>query len=517
MTRPSWAPALPERPWRLGRSVAEPLPAGVWLRPAHGTPDLDGHRDRLVRGVGVSGDRLTVAVGAPGAPAVPVADVARFWQDLPPRLRPAVRFLCYGPARLSGGRLFGDVLAQVVGEPVRLLGGLPRPASQGGDEGGVGGDGGGEVLLVGADGAPGRSLRAREFVHLPPGAPAADAAGSPYAVAHRWPLDGLPDVAPGVHRLTGDVVVEVVRSGLWVRPEPAPAHAAQVRGADPDPAHERVLCDAGAEAALPELRRLAQELLRTFPGDLRRAVRLGVCRPTAPDGAVVERPVPDGAVAARSAPVASGSVGRAAHTGLTTLAAEVLRRHPELADPGADPDAVPALAAVLGRLAGAAPEDPAELALLRRGLLMLPVHHGPTGLRATLDEPTRRWYAARPELTDPQACEASTLGPADGPGTTDFLIWSTGGRRTDLLDPLSPDRVLFLPGTRFRVLEPDPGAPGAVLMREVPPGEPASGRGGPDRTAARDLVRARREWRTRTGGREPAEAGRHVSGAAAGW
>ncbi|MFJ3671210.1 hypothetical protein ACIPSE_32595 [Streptomyces sp. NPDC090106] len=484
--RPLWAPALPDRPWPLGRSVAEPLPAGVWLRPAEGLTDPDGHRDRLLRAVGVRPDRLTVAVGAPGAPAVPVADVARLWQDLPARLRPAVRFFCHGPARLSGGRHFGDVLAQVVGEPVHLLGGPPRP-----------GDDGDDVLLTHPDGTPGRPLRAREFVHLPPSADAAGAAPSPYAADHRWPLDHLPELTPGVHRITDDVVVEVIRSGLWLRPSRPPAHpayathAARVRDADPEPDRERVLCDAGSDDQDPLLRRLAQELTRTFPPDLRRAVRLGVCRPALP----------------YDTPTAPAS-GAHARTGLTALAAEVLRRHPELTGQETESDAVAALSAVLGRLAGAAAGGAAEegraaeeggaeeLGLLRRGLLMLPVHHGPTGLRATLDEPTRRWYASRPTLTDPLACEASTRGPADTPGDTDFVIWSTAGRRTDLLDPLSPDRVLFLPGTRFRVLEPDPDAPGVVLMRELAPDEPPepSVTPVPDHEAARDLVRAWRDW-----------------------
>jgi hypothetical protein len=359
---------------------------------------------------------------------------------------------------------------------------------------GVGEDGD-EVLLTGPDGTPGRPLRAREFVHQPPDPETRGASAFPYAADHGWPLDDLPETGPGVHRLADEAVVEVVRSGLWIRPVQAPAHAAQVRGADPDPAHERVLCDAGAEELLPRLRSLAQELTRSFPSDLRRAVRLGVCRPTVPDAATAARPAPDAARTRPAPPVGAArpAPSVAVPSGLATLAAEVLHRHPELVGPRTAPEAVTALAAVLGRLAGA--DTPDDRALLRRGLLMLPVHRGPTGLRATLDEPVLQWYAARSELTDPAACEASARGPADAPGTTDFLIWSVNGRRTDLLDPLTPDRVLFLPGTRFRILDPDPGAPGAVLMRELVPGEPPEDPVA-DRAAARDLLRARRDWNT---------------------
>ncbi|MEU1089409.1 hypothetical protein ABZ401_21770 [Streptomyces sp. NPDC005892] len=480
--KPEWEPVVPPGPRSLGRSVVEPVPAGVWLRPAGEYPDLDLHRTRLTSGIAVSADLLTVAVGTPAGPAPSVADIARFWQSLPPASRSAVRFLCYGPARLSGGRHLGDVLAQAVGEPVRFHGGM------------VQGSGDDDVLLVGADGSPGRPLWAHEFVHVPP----AEFPGPPpvpYAAVHRWPLDGLPEIRPGVHRLAEDVLVEVVRSGLWIRPSPAPVHAPQVRDADPDPERERVLCDAGSAEELPRLQRLARELVRSFSPELRDRVRLGVCRPTPPSRRV-DRP-------GAWPPAATGAAGQ---LGVESRAARLLGAHPELAD--GEPDPAAALAAVLRRLAGhgvpdgpgthadgrTAPHPPPDPGLLDRGLRMLPVHRGPTGLRATLDERTRRWYEGRAAVTDPDACEASTLGPADVPGNTDVLIWSVNGRRTGLLDPDGPDRVLFLPGTRFRVVGHDT-TPGLLMMRETVPGEPAAD-DDLDRAAARDL-RAWREWLSR--------------------
>jgi hypothetical protein len=456
--RPSWESALPDRPWSLGATVAEPLPAGVWLRPAAQDTSTDGHRTRLTSRLPVSSALLTVVVGVPGAAPLPLADVARFWQSLPPHVRPAVRFVCYGPTRLSGGRHFGDVLAQVVGEPVRLYNGMPGAA-----------DDSGEVLLVRADGSPGRPLLGQEFVHLPP----AGSAGPqpPFAAAHRWPLGDLEEISSGTYLLAQDAVVEVVRSGLWVRLPQDPAYAAEVRSADPEPGRDRVLCDADSEEELPRLKRLAEDLVQGFPPELRRAVRLGVCRPAAPDGG---------------------------HEGSLSVAAEMLRRHPEL--PADRPDAVAGLAAVLRRLAGTDEPDGAgataetDTELLGRGLRMLPVHRGATGLRATLDEAMRQWYAGQTVVVDPDVCEASALGPRDEPGNTDFLIWSVDGRRTDLLDPLCPDRVLFLPGSRFRVLKAEPGIPGVVMMREVGPGETPQDPA-PDRAAIRELTRAWRDWR----------------------
>ncbi|MFF5860749.1 hypothetical protein ACFY8B_35015 [Streptomyces sp. NPDC012751] len=494
--RPSWESALPEGPWSLGTTVAERLPAGVWLRPEAPDTALDDHRTYLTGQLTPSPELLTVVAGVPGTAPLPLADVARFWQGLPPHIRPAVRFVCYGPTRLSGGRHFGDVLAQVVGEPVRRYNGMPDGTGDGT-----------EVLLVRADGSPGRPLLGQEFVHQPPAGPA----GPPptYAAAHRWPLGDLEQTGPGTYLLAPDVVVEVVPVGLWVRLPQDPPYAAEVRSGDPEPGRERVLCDAHSEEELPRLRQLAADLVEGFPPELRRAVRLGVSRPTGPRGHDVPAPAPDGGAAhprpGGTGPARPHTAWDSGHEGSLSVAAEVLRRHPELTPDVPEPDAVAGLAAVLRRLADSDEPDgtgteaaagPAEHdgELLRTGLRMLPVHRGATGLRATLDEAVRQWYAGRSLVTDPDVCEASALGPGDGPGNTDVLIWSEDGRRTDLLDPLCPDRVLFLPGSRFRVLGPEPGTSGVVLMREVGPGQPAQD-AELDRTAVRELTRAWHDWR----------------------
>ncbi|MFB7781063.1 hypothetical protein [Streptomyces bauhiniae] len=499
--KPSWETAFPDGPWSLGTTVAERLPAGVWLRPEAPDTALDGHRTYLADQLAVSSELLTVVAGVPGAAPLPLADIVRFWQSLPPHARPAVRFVCYGPTRLSGGRHFGDVLAQVVGEPVRLYNGMPDGA---------------EVLLVRADGSPGRPLLGQEFVHQPPPGPAGPP--STYAVAHRWPLGDREQTGPGTYLLAPDAVVEVVPVGLWVRLPQDPPYAAEVRSGDPQPGKERILCDAASEEELPRLRQLAADLVESFPPELRQMVRLGVCRPSRPavgspavgsgreahDGAVPALVSSGPGAAARPGPGGSGrarphTVRHSDHEGSRSVAAEVLRRHPELTPGPQEPDAVAALAAVLRRLAESEESDGVGLAepeseLLRTGLRMLPVHRGATGLRATLDEAVRQWYAGQPLVTDPDVCEASVLGPGDGPGNTDFLIWSVDGRRTDLLDPLRPAQVLFLPGSRFRVLPPEPGTSDVVLMREVGPGQTAQD-AELDRTAVRELTRAWRDWR----------------------
>ncbi|WP_189234445.1 hypothetical protein [Streptomyces flaveolus] len=63
---------------------------------------------------------------------------------------------------------------------------------------------------------------------------------------------------------------------------------------------------------------------------------------------------------------------------------------------------------------------------------------------------------------------AAGLGPDGG-----VLVHSLTGRHTAPLDPRSPHRLLFLPGTRFRVLRVTSGDRPVALVRELRPDEPA--------------------------------------------
>ncbi|MFI1561620.1 hypothetical protein ACH4ZX_00890 [Streptomyces sp. NPDC020490] len=110
------------------------------------------------------------------------------------------------------------------------------------------------------------------------------------------------------------------------------------------------------------------------------------------------------------------------------------------------------------------------------GLRRLPSYRGPALLRTRLGEAERAWYREDRPVTEWAFCHARTSlhpGPR-GSGATDVLIWSMTARRTTALDPAVPDRVLFLPGTVFRVLRSEGST---VLMREVSPSETA-GNGG---------------------------------------
>lgn len=104
------------------------------------------------------------------------------------------------------------------------------------------------------------------------------------------------------------------------------------------------------------------------------------------------------------------------------------------------------------------------------GLRRLPSYRGPALLRTRLTDAERAWYHEGRLVTEWAFCHARTSlhpGPR-GVGATDVLIWSMTARRTAQLDPALGDRVLFLPGTVFKVLRGDGDT---VLMREVAPSE----------------------------------------------
>ncbi|MFG1741207.1 hypothetical protein ACGFLT_24585 [Micromonospora chalcea] len=108
------------------------------------------------------------------------------------------------------------------------------------------------------------------------------------------------------------------------------------------------------------------------------------------------------------------------------------------------------------------------------GVSRMPSFRGTTVYR--LSPTDREWelYRDRRLVTDWSFVNALTQPCATEDGDTDVLIWSMTARRTSLLEPEGDehveDRVLFLPGTNFKVLDlrrPSEGERGAVLLREI--------------------------------------------------
>lgn len=99
------------------------------------------------------------------------------------------------------------------------------------------------------------------------------------------------------------------------------------------------------------------------------------------------------------------------------------------------------------------------------GLRRLPSHRGATLLRAALHPSERAWYREGDVLTEWAFCTAWARTAEPATDATDFLIWSLTARRTALVAPTAPDRVVFPPGTRFRVLGTD--EQDRLLLREL--------------------------------------------------
>ena len=109
------------------------------------------------------------------------------------------------------------------------------------------------------------------------------------------------------------------------------------------------------------------------------------------------------------------------------------------------------------------------------GLRRLPSHRGAVRLRATLSDAEWSWYGSQRLVTEWAFCPALTDGTVVLPGNVGFLIWSATARRTSALAPEVAGQVVFLPGTRFKVLQVRDGERREVLLREMPASEAASG------------------------------------------
>lgn len=486
--RPCWESAVVADPFRVGpASTAEPVPAGLWLRPDGDQSRLDAGRNRLIHGIPCQPDILTIVLGGRDLPELPLQDVVPLWQALLADDLPKVRFVHLGPVTLPTHKSFGQALADLLRQEITCYTGIPVGRADAPD-----------VHLLRQDGSHGWHAFVQQLIFRP-----GDTA-PPRLRTHRAPLPGLPEIGPAIYRYAADVVVEVVLAGLWIRPPDAPAHADTVRALPVDPATNLVLYEESDHRMWTAAQEVLEKLdysTRLASKPLPTSVVVPVLAPVAvapePVAAVPEpvavAPEP---VAAVSEPVAAaaspGDPARAwIRTGWPDEFGEradqiraVLADHPKLVT-GSPEDAVVDAVALRMYLTGHVPRLDEGLRTGMDGphvqfgrcaaaaLTSLPSHRG--GTIATHTPTPEQWEFYRQHtLVSEGGFHTMLAAPSPGAeGTADLLVWSMTGRRTALLeDPEATvdGRVVFPPGTIFKVLEvteADGDKRGRILLREL--------------------------------------------------
>lgn len=269
--KPRWQFSMMDRPWAASPyAVVEPLPCGVWVRGA--LPEsADDNRRWLFGSLAADPDVMTVVLGCPGGPAVPLADVVRFWETVMPSARSRIRFVHFGPVALpQEGEALGQQLADALEHQVVLYTGMSMS-----EDGRAEGDGvtavPSGVLPSGAapDGADRTASRAgfvRELLYSPRGT---EDAPPPALVGVREPLPGFRPVAPGVYEYAFDAVLEVVQSGLWMRPQTEPADGDDVRRIPAAPGERLFLYHRGSPDVAARMQALAEDALWRLGADAR--------------------------------------------------------------------------------------------------------------------------------------------------------------------------------------------------------------------------------------------------------
>jgi hypothetical protein len=115
------------------------------------------------------------------------------------------------------------------------------------------------VFTVLPDGMLGWNTLAQQLAYRPQATPIP--AALPELRVYRSPVSGLTEVAPAVYACESDVVVEVVQSGLWVRPAHEVPNAARVRAVPADPLEQLIAFEAADVEQAGRMRAVAEMVL----------------------------------------------------------------------------------------------------------------------------------------------------------------------------------------------------------------------------------------------------------------
>ncbi|MGV9935192.1 hypothetical protein ACWDY4_32215 [Streptomyces olivaceoviridis] len=262
--KPQWEFAAADEPWSPEPgTVVEPIAGGVWLR-STGDERGIGARHWLVDRIPAAPDTLTVVLGSPGTAPVSLAATVRLWHSVLPSARAWLRFLQLGPVTLPGNvDSCGQGLADAVGERVVFYAGVPALPPHAGD--------GMRIEVPSHDGAAAWRPFVTEILYVPG---TGDTPSPPILLGLRAPVQGAAETSPGVYAYTPDTVLEVVQSGLWLRPPAEPADGDRVRRVAAAPGRAAILYDRRTPDGGARLRLLAEDMLGQLDPALRDAFRL---------------------------------------------------------------------------------------------------------------------------------------------------------------------------------------------------------------------------------------------------
>lgn len=333
--QPQWDSEVFAEDWPTSaRGIAEPIPGGLWIRPLGHEAKQGRHRRRLVETVPCQNHLITVVVGCPGFPPLSLDDITRLWVRLRQPVRDRVRFVQFGPVAAPPALPLGQALADCLGERVACYSGLP-----------VGTGGEPDVYTVDDEGGLGWRTPVRELGYVPG---SDGAAQPPVLLSHHSPLPGMTQVAPAVYWYAPDAVVEVVQSGLWVRPQAEGPNARAVRSTPVNRAVQNLMFD--EEPGSERMRLLAEDVLARLHPATRNATRVLPAHAVLGrdhiklNGPALAELDPAPAVLMLPGPVPAGPapVGPAPVPDAATLAATGPEPTPDAATPAAaDPEPVP--------------------------------------------------------------------------------------------------------------------------------------------------------------------------------
>ena len=392
--RPSWDCAPFAEPRGFGPQAAlDPLPAGVWIRPAEESADVLAFRRWLIGNVPADPLLPRVVLGYPGAPMPPIDAVAEFWRSLPGALQPAVRFAGFGGTD-DGMALYGQTLADALDTPVVLADGvqLAEPSPGGGFE----------LRTVLRRGVMTWSPYVGDLGYLPArstgGLP-----GDPVIIGHRAPIAGLREREPGVYEYSHDAVLEVTQNGLWMRPHILPSDSFMVRAEQADPTFTMVVFDASNRAGAHRMQLLATEMVERLEPSVRSVARI---LPSTATG-----------TARRAQAQLASSVAVLDPPQQSAAAAVLLGDAPAASSAGSETAAAPVSAPAGESVPALAPTEIRDVAAMDAAAGMTTLHVPIATLLASLqdgsDPADGRWRArlggALPEL--PTASEPAVDGP----------------------------------------------------------------------------------------------------------